>query len=207
MALTSWPSILFSGFIVAWCILAILPVYVDTFNGTFKIITTILGAVPLPLVCFKMLALFIVPILKLDFSDPQTTNLPSFVLMIVSWIFSWATFYTIFWLWDRGYFADILVSGTDDAYNAFRFLLAGSVGVHVSDSTLHTSMTNSWLANVVGAQGFIGFMFTIYFSALILAYVSEGIRTSNKKSPSSSSISSNEKKKLKRHGKLRLDFN
>jgi len=173
MTLVSGRTIVFSAVIVAWCILAILPIYVDENSETFKVLTTILGSVPLVLVSYRMITIYIIPLFMFDFGDPQTTNLPSFLLMIITWIFSWADIYTIFWVWNRAYCVDPLLAATNDAYDAFRFMLGGSIGVYVSDSTIHTSFTRSWIVILVGAQGIISFMFTIYVSALIIPAVFE----------------------------------
>ena len=161
-------SFIFSAIIIAWCILAVLPVHLELGSQTARVVTTILGSIPILLVWYRLFKIYIFPTFTYDFSDPQTTNLLSFLLTTIAWIFSWATIYTIFWVWDPNYFSSIIIYNNANAYDVFRYMLSGATGAHVADTPLYLDVENSWLSDLIAIQSFLGTVFNICVIGLIV---------------------------------------
>ena len=161
-------SFIFAVIIIAWCTLSVLPVYLELGSQTARIVTTILGSIPILLVWYRLFKVYIVPTFTYDFSDPQTTNLFSFLLVSVAWIFSWATIYTIFWVWDPNYFSSIIIYNNANAYSVFLYMLSGATGAHVADTPLYLDVENPWLSVIISIQSFLGTVFNICVISLII---------------------------------------
>jgi len=161
-------SFIFTIIIIAWCTLSVLPVYLELGSQTARVVTTILGSIPILLVWYRLFKVYVMPTFTYDFSDPQTTNLFSFLLVSVAWIFSWATVYTIFWIWDPTYFSSIIIYNNANAYSVFLYMLSGATGAHVADTPLYLDVENPWMAVIISIQSALGTVFNICVISLII---------------------------------------
>lgn len=172
-------SLSFLAVAVILCALTFVPVAIDLDSDITKIITTVFGIIIFALITYRIFTVHVIPILNQEFDNPQATNLFSFMTLNVAWIVAWAVIYTIIWVWEPHFFVDHHVADATDVYDAFRYMLAGSIGIYVSDSTAHTDFANSWIAIVAGIQGIVSFFFVIGVIALILPSVLENFKRYN----------------------------
>lgn len=178
----SWKSFLFSTCVIALCILSIIPIQIDVDSTTAKVFTTILGMFPILLSTYRIFILYIEPVFSRNPTDPQTLSMLSFILNVIAWLFSFALVYLILWVWERGYFLDVLVSGTDDAYEAYRFMIAGSVGAYVSDSPTFLDSNRSWITILVASQSIISIILNLCVVASIITFTIEKVKPHHRSS-------------------------
>ena len=183
-------SFWFSFLTIGYCVLIVLPIYLDVDSTMAKIITTVFGSIPILATSLRAYVVYIKPAFFYSPKDIQSIHFFSFILTVVAWLVSWATIYTIFWVWDREMYVDVLVRNSDNAYDVFEYFIAGAVGSHVADTPPYLVASNSHLAILISFQGFVSSLLISGVIPIIIVMGYDRVKKSREVAPQTAQYAS-----------------
>ena len=162
--------------VTIWCTLAILPMHIDDANENFRIVTTVLGVIPLPIVMYYIYMSFIYVAFNRDSQDDIRLSIIAFIFTLLAWVVAWSMIYIILWIWGHDNFKHF---STTNVYEAWGFLIAGSLFVIPGSAPYYTGdPTMVFSALICGLNAF----FSILLLFAVFAVIIEIVRGLNKKS-------------------------